>query len=199
MKKIGIMGVHGAGKTSLAYLLSAHFKMKEINVKLIHESVRENCPFPINAQANQGTCLWNFHKHFLNELNAEAQGYELAVSDRCVLDTFVYFHAANAESKITRAAMQQAIEWLSSYDLLICMEPAEHGTIQDDGIRETDVAYQRLIEKGFREAVALCDRQTQENVLYMSSKDVFDEEYREQLLYRVDELMNIGREALTLT
>src|SRR3990170_5976767 len=104
MQKIAIMGVHSAGKTSLAYILSAHFKMKSVNVKLIHESVRENCPFPINADANQGTCLWNFHRQFLNELETEAQGYELAICDRSVMDTFVYFHAVNPENAISEAA-----------------------------------------------------------------------------------------------
>jgi len=185
MQKIGIMGVHGAGKTSLAYLLAAHFKMKNMNVKLIHESVRENCPYPINAEANQGTCLWNFHKQFLNELNAEAQGYELAICDRCVLDTFVYFHSVNPENLITKSAMQQAIQWLTTYDILICMEPAFH-SIADDGFRDTNEEYQKVIEEGFRKALDLCNPEVAEEVFFMSSRDVFDEKRCASLIKKIE-------------
>lgn len=187
MKKIAIMGVHSAGKTSLAYILAAHFKMKNANVKLIHESVRENCPFPINSDANQGTCLWNFHTQFLNELEAEAQGYELAICDRSVLDTFVYFHAVNPQNGITGAAMEQAAEWLMTYDCLICLEPATHSAIYNDGIRSTDKEYQALIVKGFREVLATHAEHVKEKILFVTSHEVFDENLRRQLLEKVGE------------
>lgn len=187
MKKIAIIGVHGAGKTTLAYSLAAHFKMNQCNVKLIHESVRENCPFPINADANQGTCLWNFHTQFLNELEAEAQGYELAVCDRSVLDTFVYFHAVNPENTITRAATQQAAEWLSTYDLLICLEPAESAVLQDDGIRAMDKEYLHLINEGFKDTLDKYARHVSDRIIYATSEDVFNDTCRKSLIQAVDE------------
>jgi nicotinamide riboside kinase len=189
MKKIAIVGVHSAGKTSLAYNLAAHFKMHGINVKLIHESVRENCPFPINADANLGTCLWNFHTQFLNELEAEAQGYELAICDRSVLDTFVYFHAVNPETAITRAAIRQASEWLPTYDLLVCLEPVSHIEPQDDGIRSTDRGYQELINKGFKNTLSQFGINIADRILYASSEDVFDENKRIRLLSKVEARM----------
>lgn len=189
MQKIAIMGVHSAGKTSLAYILSAHFKMKEMNVKLIHESVRENCPFPINADANQGTCLWNFHTQFLNELEAEAQGYELAICDRSVLDTFVYFHAVNPENHITRSAVEQASQWMTTYDVLICLEPVDNIELHDDGIRSTDRSYQNLINKGFKEALDNYGSHINQNILFANSNDVFNEHHRTVLIERVEEKM----------
>lgn len=189
MKKIAIMGVHSAGKTTLAYILAAHFKMKNSNVKLIHESVRENCPFPINAEANQGTCLWNFHTQFLNELEAEAQGYELAICDRSVLDTFVYFHAVNPENAITRSAMEQAAAWLQTYDVLICLEPAQDVELHDDGVRETDRQYQELINQGFKQMIEKYGENAQDRIITTTSDDVFDGANRIDLIASVENMM----------
>lgn len=190
MQKIAIIGVHSAGKTTLAYVLSAHYKMKNVNVKLIHESVRENCPFPINADANQGTCLWNFHTQFLNELEAEAQGYQLAICDRSVLDTFVYFHAVNPENHITRSALEQASQWMTTYDVLICLEPADHVHLHDDGIRSTDRNYQQLINQGFRNALDKHCSHIAHRTILANSQDVFDDRSRCYLMERVDAMMN---------
>ncbi len=204
VQKIGITGVHGAGKTSLAYLLSAHFKMKGCNVKLIHESVRENCPFPINADANQGTCLWNFHKQFINELEAEAQGYELAICDRSVLDTFIYFHAVNPTNHISKAAMEQASRWLVTYDLILCMEPVDHVDVFDDGIRATDREYQNLISNCFKEAFENYGKEVAERIIYVSSENVFVPKLCDQLIETVNsrittsEAKAIEEEASTL-
>ena len=186
MYKIGIMGVHGAGKTSLGYLLSAHFKMKGINVKLIHESVRENCPFPINADANQGTCLWNFHTQFRNELDAEAQGYELAICDRTVVDTFVYYHAVNKETNVTMAAVHQGVQWLKTYDVLICTEPSTSVELFDDGVRDTDIEYQNLIKSVFDDILYRYAGDVAERVIYATSDDIFDEERKEALVAKIE-------------
>lgn len=186
MQKIAIMGVHSAGKTTLAYILSAYFKMKDYNVKLIHESVRENCPFPINENANQGTCLWNFHRQFLNELEAEAQGYQLAICDRSVMDTFVYFHAVNPQNHITKSAVEQAAQWLTTYDLLICLEPEEGVELHEDGIRATDRDYLNLIRDGFRKKLEKYGDNVKDRLLVKTSRDVFHEELRSELLQEVE-------------
>lgn len=186
MQKIAIMGVHSAGKTTLAYILSAYFKMKDFNVKLIHESVRENCPFPINANANQGTCLWNFHRQFLNELEAEAQGYQLAICDRSVMDTFVYFHAVNPRNPITKSAVEQAAQWLTTYDLLICLEPEEGVALHEDGIRATNRDYLNLIRDGFRKKLEKYGDHVKDRLLVKTSRDVFHEELRSELLQEVE-------------
>lgn len=176
------MGAHSAGKTTFAYILAAHFKIKQINVKLIHESVRENCPFPINADANQGTCLWNFHTQFLNELEAEAQGYELAICDRSVMDTFVYFHAVNPMNPITRSAVEQASQWLTTYDLLVCLEPEEGVSLEDDGIRSTDRDYQKMIAEGFRRKLDTYGSHVSDRLIYATSAVVFNDHKREEFL-----------------
>lgn len=191
MKKIAIMGVHSAGKTTLAYILSAYFKMKDYNVKLIHESVRENCPFPINENANQGTCLWNFHRQFLNELEAESQGYQLAICDRSVMDTFVYFHAVNPSNHITKSAVEQAAQWLTTYDLLICLEPEDGIALHEDGIRATDRGYLNLVRDGFRKKLKKYANNVEDRLLVRTSRDVFHEELRSELLQEVEQRLHV--------
>lgn len=191
MKKIAIMGVHSAGKTTLAYILSAYFKMKDYNVKLIHESVRENCPFPINENANQGTCLWNFHRQFLNELEAESQGYQLAICDRSVMDTFVYFHAVNPRNHITKSAVEQAAQWLTTYDLLICLEPEDGIALHEDGIRATDRDYLNLVRDGFRKKLKKYADNVKDRLLVRTSRDVFHEELRSELLQEVEQRLHV--------
>lgn len=197
MKKIGIIGVHGAGKTTLAYTLSAHFKKKAINVKLIHESARENCPFPLNEDATVGTCLWNFHKQFLNELEAETQGYELAICDRSVLDTFVYFHAVNDEKPITRFAMLQAIEWLTTYDFLICLEPDATFAIGHDGIRAMDIDYQMQIRDAFHTLLTDQGKKLENKLLFCKCETIFNEQLHEELMTKVENLLQLPQLATT--
>lgn len=190
MKKITILGVHSAGKTSLAYILSAHFKMRHANVKLIHESVRENCPFPINDQATQNTCLWTFHKQFLNELDAEAQGYDLAICDRSVLDPFVYYHAVNPSHPNTQSALEQASQWLTTYDVIICIRPSGNFELFDDGFRATDTGYQNHIDERFVETLEQYGGHVKEKVMMVSSSDVFDIEKRQDLVLSVQERLD---------
>jgi thymidylate kinase len=168
--------------------------MKGINVKLIHESVRENCPFPINADANQGTCLWNFHKQFLNELDAEAQGYELSICDRSVLDTFVYFHAVNPNNPVTISAELQASQWLSTYNILIVLEPATSVELLGDGIRETDLEYQKLITNGFREVLQKYGESIKERIIFISSEDIFEETLQHKLVETIESKISLGLE-----
>lgn len=191
MQKIAVFGVHSGGKTTLAYALSAHFKMKSVNVKLIHESVRENCPFPINDRATQETCLWNFHKQFLNELEAEAQGYDLAICDRSVLDTFVYYHSIHEETAITKSALQQACQWLSTYDLLVRLEPPDGIELANDGIRSVDNEYLKLIKEGFHQIIHLHGAHVKDRIMTCSSPDIFEKDKRERLIQTIESQMEI--------
>ena len=187
MKKIAVMGVHSSGKTTLAYLLSAYFKMKDLNVKLIHESVRENCPFPINDKATQQTCLWNFHTQFLNELEAESQGYQLAICDRSVIDTFVYYHAVNPATSITKSALNQAADWLITYDAIVCLEPHSQVKIFNDGIRSMDKSYQQLINEEFKKIIAHYGTLIKERIFFGTSDDVFSNDKRVELIKKIEQ------------
>ena len=110
----------------------------------------------------------------------------MAICDRSVLDTFVYYHAVNPSNCITEAAMKQASQWLSTYDVLICLEPQENTALQDDGIRSTDRSYQALIEKGFKETIRAHADHVADRILYASSRDVFEERRRGELIARVE-------------
>ncbi len=161
--------------------------MRHANVKLIHESVRENCPFPINDEATLDTCLWTFHKQFMNELDAKAQGYGLAICDRSVLDPFVYYHAVNPEHPYTHAALAQASEWLNTYDLILHMQPEGNMELFDDGFRATDAEYQNKINDGFGKILKNYGQSVRDKIFSVTSKDVFDLDRREKLIEVVTE------------
>ena len=55
--KIGLVGSHGTGKSTLSYLLAGELQKRDYSVGLILETVRE-CPFPINEDSPLEAQLW---------------------------------------------------------------------------------------------------------------------------------------------
>lgn len=140
MKKlIAVTGTHGAGKTTLTYLLAAFYKSKGKNVKLIQEVAR-NCPFPMNENMTADTALWIYFEHSKKELEA-LKDHEIVIADRTFFDSFIYAKYFNIkiDHKITQYSLG-----LYRYDEIFFVRP--HGKIVDDGFRSTDEIFQQSID-----------------------------------------------------
>jgi len=146
VKKIAIIGTHSAGKTTLSYLLAAKFKKENHNVKIIQEVAR-SCPYALNEGMSWQACLWIYHEHMRKEIEA-MQKFDTIICDRSCIDSFIYaevkgcFHLDPGEIDHNFAA---ACKWMESYNKIIYVKP--NGMLPvDDGVRSTDVEFQKKVE-----------------------------------------------------
>lgn len=145
--KLAFIGTHGVGKTTLCYGLAARLKQRDHGVEVVHEIARR-CPLPINEATTVAAQQWILHTQIAEELVA-AERYPVVLSDRSVLDNYVYLLLA--------AGRQPALEpllahWLPTYDLLVHVPVVAAPTA--DGIRAADPAFQRAVDDRLRRELA---------------------------------------------
>lgn len=124
--KIGIMGAHGAGKTTYA---------KKIAKKLL----------PLNRKTTVIAQMWLYHCQMTREIEM-ASIFDILVCDRTTLDTVVYAQHAGFGEFVGKY-LYTSLEWLDTYDFLYWMQPAF--TPVADGFRDTDPAFQDAIDAIF--------------------------------------------------
>ena len=144
--KVALIGTHGVGKTTLCFELAARLKRLDVDVELVREVAR-HCPLPINRDTSAAAQSWILHTQMAWELEASAQ-HTLVLCDRSVLDNYCYLLYATGPQPSWEALLTH---WLSTYELLI--KVPLWTTPRWDGVRDTDLAFQRDID-------ALLDEQT---------------------------------------
>ena len=90
-KYFAFSGTHGTGKSTQAYTLASHLKLRGKTVILLDELARE-CPFTINKEASIDTQLWILCAQVKRELELKGK-YEYVICDRSVIDTLAYTYA----------------------------------------------------------------------------------------------------------
>ncbi|MEZ4247744.1 MAG: ATP-binding protein [Polyangiales bacterium] len=138
--KLGFIGTHGVGKTTLCYGLAARLKARDVVLDIVHEVARR-CPLPINEHTSLAAQSWILHTQVADELVASAR-HPVVLCDRSVLDNYVYL--------LLSAGRQPGLEalvswWLSTYDLLVYV-PIVDGP-RADGMRSTDPVFQRAVDE----------------------------------------------------
>ena len=185
MKRIAIFGTHGSAKTTLVYKLAAYFKMKNKNVTVIHEAARQS-PFPINTDVVYQTTLFVVTRQINKELQAEAEGFEISISDRTPSDAFIYLNDRERDNVLTKNLETFCLHWLKQYDVLVYLEPTERYIPTDDGIRAVSRAYQLKIRDDFRELIKEMKNVIGDNhFINAESSDIFDEEKCDNLLNKI--------------
>lgn len=133
IKKIGIVGSHGTGKTSLAKSLS-----EILNLPLISEIARK---YDVNTEDKRELYLVQQHiliDQMLSEGYHQHIGY---VSDRTTIDNMVYFMLRTNHSIDELADyVQKAMSNVKNYSHVIYL-PIEF-ELKDDGFRLTDIKFQ---------------------------------------------------------
>lgn len=137
--KVALIGTHGVGKTTLCFELAARLKRRDVNVEMVREVARR-CPLPINRETSQASQAWILHTQMAWEIEAEAN-HQLVVCDRSVMDNYCYFiHAAGHQPSWEGLLTA----WLQTYHLLV--KVPLWSTPRWDGVRDTDLAFQRAID-----------------------------------------------------
>ena len=144
--KIAFIGTHGVGKTTLCFELAALLKKKDKTVEMVREVARF-CPLPINRDTTIAAQSWILHTEIAEELVAEHKA-EVVVCDRSALDNYCYLLQTG------RSPMLEPLVrwWTSTYGLLIKVPIV--GSLQFDGLRDVDDAFQRAVDEKIEEILA---------------------------------------------
>jgi nicotinamide riboside kinase len=145
--KIGFIGTHGVGKTTLCYGLAARLKARDVVLEIVHEVARR-CPLPINEATGLASQAWILHTQIAEELVAQAR-YPVVVCDRSVLDNYVYLLLAAGRQEAPQALIDF---WIAGYDLLVHVPIVED--LSPDGVRSQDPGFQQAVEDLLRRELA---------------------------------------------
>jgi nicotinamide riboside kinase len=142
-RKIGVVGTHGVGKTSLCKNLATLFDCSMV------AEVARTCPLPINQVATAETQWWILKQQIWQEMLTVESGKDVIICDRTTLDQIAYIHDLYMRGVIKmgdrRELMRLATNWIGTYDAFIFVRP-DGKPPKDDGVRDTDPDFQRRID-----------------------------------------------------
>lgn len=174
MKKIGITGAHGSGKSTLTFKLAMLLKQRGSNVDIVQERIRY-CPFPFNADMVIETAMWAYHAQVRRELEAKAAGFDTVVCDRTSLDAFIYAEYRNINSPMLTRFRKSAEMWLTTYDKIIWINPDTE--LKDDGIRDTDKEFQKGIDYIFRQTLPVLRETFMLDIIETSTTEILNNNF----------------------
>jgi thymidylate kinase len=144
--KIAFIGTHGVGKTTLCFELAALLKKRDRVVEMVREVARF-CPLPINRDTTVAAQSWILHTEIAEELVAENEA-EIVICDRSVLDNYCYLLQTGKHPMLEPLVRW----WTATYALLIKVPIV--GSLQFDGLRDVDAAFQRAVDEKIDAVVA---------------------------------------------
>lgn len=139
--RIAVIGTHCTGKTELVNYLHSFFRSRGKNVAVISEIARE-CPFPLNRKTTLEAQMWILKEHLRRE--REAKEKEIVISDRCLLDNYMYMMRAFPNE--FKGFLQRVLESAKFYTHIFKTVPSS-AEIENDGFRDTDPEFRMEIER----------------------------------------------------
>ena len=153
MLKIGITGVHGSGKTTLANKLEKEYSADGKRVHVVREVARR-------CTCKRGTipCQeWIWEHQMAAEKYAMSLDVDMVICDRTVMDNLMYYlnvieqHVFMHEeyAKVIRrwwGLYDEAVRWIPTYDRVIRMPLNLEWLQVDDPVRPKDVDCARWID-----------------------------------------------------
>jgi len=179
--KVCIVGTHGIGKTTLAYLLASYAKRNGENAEVINEIVRR-CPFPLNDGFSIEGATWTICEQVRRELDSITQGCGMTICDRSALDPIFYLKARGFDEELFIDLERFATNWLSTYDHIIWLLPSGNTPLLADGVRSLVPDFQRVIHEFFYD---FFEKNPHIQYTSITSEEVFRDELR-----KVTELLN---------
>jgi nicotinamide riboside kinase len=137
--KITIIGAQGVGKTTLAQQINKNYP----EFKILPEAARlaQKAGYKLDHTATVDTELWLINKQI--ELES---GEDNWVADRSGIDLLAYIqYLFSQEYSLIEFATKTLVPRFSNYDLVIYL-PSGEFAIEDDGLRTTDIKFQKDID-----------------------------------------------------
>jgi AAA domain len=155
MRKIGVIGTFGVGKTTFLHRLFSELKYRAFQVEMVPELSRL-CPYDINesGQVSRGQ-YWIFKEQIRLELEGAELMPDFLLCDRCVFDNSIFALRGAEEGYVDPeifAIIKEAVEyWQCTYYLLIYIQLEDHLRLShnrgmNDGVRSTNEEFQIAIE-----------------------------------------------------
>jgi len=150
--KVGLMGSHDVGKTTLGFTICSKLKTRHYHVDYVAEVARH---IPATLKVNEGTNFWTQYWILNEQINAEIlailRGANMIVTDRTVVDNYAYAYRASlphvkqisAENLTVMAA--KCLHWVKTYDFLFYVAIPDK-KMEGDGFRATDKRFQVEID-----------------------------------------------------
>ena len=152
--KIGLVGTHGTGKTSLAALTEGELKRRGIEAIKLPEISTEakKRGLLINKGTNLITQMWILYQQFANELelfgNSEhGTNYQVIITDRGP-DNYCYLEQKVGENPNALNMVLGHIHHFP-YDAMYLL-PRINGNIQDNGTRDLDQEFRETMDEKIR-------------------------------------------------
>lgn len=145
MIKIGIMGTHGTGKTTLAFDLALKHKKENpsLNVKIMAEVARK-CPYLINEVTTQRSQRWIWAAQMVAEIYGMKN--DVLICDRTILDNLAYSKYWSF-NHILDDFMEASVRWMLTYEKIYWLRPNNKFICADDKVRSTDIVFQKNIDQ----------------------------------------------------
>lgn len=177
--KIGVLGSHGVGKTTLALDLAQQLqKMGRYSVTVLTELARE-CPYPLGVNQIPEATNWLISRQISRELELQRHSTVL-VCDRTSVDSLCYTRASGHLLDENVLLVQGALQWLKTYDLLVWIRPSGH--LVDDGYRMLDHGFRQQVDDCFEELLASFPK---ERLLAIAQDRVMDPETRQEFFFEL--------------
>jgi thymidylate kinase len=184
IKKIGLTGVHGSGKTTKMKELSDRFVDVNKTIHIVDEVAR-SYPHELGTLEAQE---WIWYEQMSREKHAMTQDVDVIICDRTVMDNLMYYHyiidqdATTDDRRRWGQLYREAVAWMPTYTQVIRLPLNLEWLQADDPIRPKDVEYARRID-------ALFDRFVQPYVTEES--DAFEAEMNMRIK-NIDKAINKG-------
>ncbi|MFA6077259.1 MAG: ATP-binding protein [Candidatus Paceibacterota bacterium] len=144
--KIVIIGAQGVGKTTLAKQINKHYP----DFKILPEAAR--LALEAGYKLDQTATIETEHWLIAKQIELES-GEGKWVADRSCIDLLAYIHHLfSEESALIEFATKTLVPRFDKYDLVLYL-PSGEFDIEDDGVRSTDIEFQRAIDERFKDVL----------------------------------------------
>ena len=160
--KIGLIGTHGTGKTSLAAIVSGELKRRQVEAKFISEIATQakEKGLPINEDTTIAAQMWILHNQFAQELalgshRYDRPNYEVLICDRGP-DNYCYLENSLGHNDYALSMTLNHLQ-IAPYNQLYLLPIVNSKLEAGSGIRSIDQSFRNKMDQKIRGFLATHD------------------------------------------